>query len=164
MPLAGYFLPTAAESTQRTPSKLMVLNSFARLGCRLYGKSSATRTGCAGSTPCFRMASASTSAGRSRGPALPWRGRDIPCVYRVAHNAPCHPFVGDDAYIVPVACTSCYASVGVTLAVARPVLHFTSCNCNLSLRGRSAPVAIRNPPHTAFLVTHPSSPPSKTNS
>ena len=33
MPTAGHFLPTAAENAQRTPSKPMVLKSFARLGC-----------------------------------------------------------------------------------------------------------------------------------
>ena len=37
MPTAWYFLPTAAESTQRTPSKPMVLKTFARLGCRPRG-------------------------------------------------------------------------------------------------------------------------------
>ena len=37
LPTAGHFLPTAAESAQRTPSKPMVLKSFARLGCRPRG-------------------------------------------------------------------------------------------------------------------------------
>ena len=79
---AGHFLPTAAESTQRTPPKPMVLESFARLECRLCGKFSATRTKCPGLTPCFRIVFASTAAGRSRGPALAWRSRDGFCVYR----------------------------------------------------------------------------------
>ena len=82
LPTAGHFLPTAAESTQRTPSKPMVLESFARLGCRLCGKSSATRTKRSGLTLCFRIVSALPSAGRSRGPALAWRDRDGFCVYR----------------------------------------------------------------------------------
>ena len=79
---AGHFLPTAAENTQRTPPKPMVLESFARLECRLCGKFSATRTKCPGLTPCFRIVFAPTAAGRSRGPALAWRSRDGFCVYR----------------------------------------------------------------------------------
>ena len=47
------------------------------------------------------MASAPPSAGRSRGPALPWRGRETLCVCRVVHNISCHRFVGADAYIGP---------------------------------------------------------------
>ena len=75
---AGHFLPTAAESTQRTPPKPMVLESFARLGCIPFGKPPTTRTERAGLPPCFRVVSAPPSAGRSRGPALPWRGGDTP--------------------------------------------------------------------------------------
>ena len=81
---AGYFLPTAAESTQRTPSKPMVLKSFARLGYRPYGKPSATRTGCVRLSPCLRIVSASTPAGRLRGPARAWRGGEGCYVYRAA--------------------------------------------------------------------------------
>ena len=80
----GYFLPTAAESTQRTPSKPMVLKSFARLGYRPYGKPSATRTGCVRLSPCLRIVSASTAAGRLRGPALARRGEEGCYVYRAA--------------------------------------------------------------------------------
>ena len=83
LPPAGHFLPTAAESTQRTPPKPMVLESFARLGCIPCGKPPTTRTERAGLPPCFRVVSAPPSAGRSRGPALPWRGGDtslrLPC-------------------------------------------------------------------------------------
>ena len=84
MPTAGYFLPTAAESTQRTPPKPIVLESFARLGCSPCGNPSATRTECPATPPCFRIVSASTAAGRSRGPALVWRIGDGFCVYRAA--------------------------------------------------------------------------------
>ena len=45
-------------------------------------KPSATRTGRAGLSSCFRIVSASTAAGRSRGPALPCHIRDAPCIYR----------------------------------------------------------------------------------
>ena len=86
MPPAGYFLPTAAESIQRAPLKPMVLKSFARLGCRPYGKSSATRTKRSSLPPCFRIASASAAAGRSRGPTPAWRGREGFCVYRAGRN------------------------------------------------------------------------------
>ena len=84
MPTTGYFLPTAAESTQRTPPKPMVLESFARLGCCPYGNPSATRTECPATPPCFRIVSAPISAGRLRGPALVWRIVDGFCVYRAA--------------------------------------------------------------------------------
>ena len=60
---AGHFLPTAAENTQRTPPKPTVLESFARLECRLCGKFSAKRTKCPGLTPCFRIVFAPTAAG-----------------------------------------------------------------------------------------------------
>ena len=70
-PPAGHFLPTAAESTQRTPPKPIVLESFARLGYIPCEKPPTTRTECAGLPPCFRVVSAPPSAGRSRGPALP---------------------------------------------------------------------------------------------
>ena len=82
----------------------MVLKSFARLGCCPCGKSSTTRTGRAGSTPCFRIVSAPTSAGRSRGPALTWWRRDALCVYRAARNIFCHHSVGADSHIGPL-CT-----------------------------------------------------------
>ena len=62
----------------------MVLKSFARLGCRPYGKPSATRTGCVRLSPCLRIDSASTAAGRLRGPALAWRGGEGCYVYRAA--------------------------------------------------------------------------------
>ena len=84
LPPAGHFLPTATESTQRTPPKPMVLESFARLGCIPCGKPPTTRTERAGLPPCFRVVSAPPSAGRSRGPALPWRGGDGFCAYRAA--------------------------------------------------------------------------------
>ena len=80
----GFFLPTAAESTQRTPSKPMVLKSFARLGYRPYGKPSTTRTGCVRLSPCLRIVSASTAADRLRGPALARRGGEGCYVYRAA--------------------------------------------------------------------------------
>ena len=84
-PSASHLLPCASGGVLSTNSgrkypknaaKTKVLESFARLGCRPYGKSSATRTKCPGLTPCFRIVSASTAAGRSRGPALVWWGRE----------------------------------------------------------------------------------------
>ena len=65
------------------------------------------------------MVSAAPSAGRSRGPALPWRSRDTLRVCRVMRNISCHRFVGADAHIVPPYRTINNASVGATLAVAR---------------------------------------------
>ena len=54
--------------------------------------------------PCFRIDSAPPSAGRSRGPALPWHIRGAPCVYR-ADEDPAAPLatypVGADAHIGP---------------------------------------------------------------
>ncbi len=82
-----------------------VLKSFARCLC---GKSSAKRTKRSSLPPCFRIDSAPPSAGRSRGPALPWRGRDALFIYRATrcgHRAlrkfGGHTSVGADAHIGP---------------------------------------------------------------
>ena len=86
LPTAGHFLPTAAESTQRTPSKPMVLKSFPRRKLRPMWKPSRPAYQPLNLKPCFRIVSASPSAGRSREPALPWRGKDTLCVYRPARR------------------------------------------------------------------------------
>ena len=58
-----------------------------RIECVPCGKAFATRTERAGLPPCFRIAPAPPSAGRSRGPALAWRGRGDFCVYRGAYKS-----------------------------------------------------------------------------
>ena len=45
---------------------------------------STPRTKFSNPPPCFRIDPAPPSAGRSRGPALPWRGKDGFCAYRTA--------------------------------------------------------------------------------
>ena len=89
----------SANSGRKSPKsavKTKVLKSFPRLKCRPYGTPPATRTGCAGLSPSVRIVSAPPSAGRSRGPTLPWCGRDTLCAYRVgvAHRIFCHAPVG----------------------------------------------------------------------
>ena len=53
-----------------------------RLECVPRGHPPAPRTNLSSLLSCFRIAPASTAAGRSRGPALPCHIRDAPCVYR----------------------------------------------------------------------------------
>ena len=85
---------------------------------------SAPRTKFSNPPPCFRIASASTAAGRSRGPALPCHIRDAP-LYLPRRQRTRR--------------TSCHAPVGATLAVAR-ALH-------ILLRFRRA-----GRPHPAVMV------------
>ena len=95
------FLSAAKEREERTPPKPRFWNPFRGWGVVRVGLLLPRGPGCAKFAPCFRMVSAVPSAGRSRGPALPWCSRDTLCVCRVMRNISCHRFVGDDAHIVP---------------------------------------------------------------
>ena len=164
LPPAGHFLPTAAENTQRTPPKPMVLESFVRLGWIPCGKPPTTRTECAGLPPCFRVVSAPPAAGRSRGPALPWRGGDTPCVYRAAQcghralrNSIDKRCVGGGVPDAPLSRTPCHAPVRRDAYIAPPIrtappggAHHTSG------RGRARPYASQeNTPHRLPTLLRP---------
>ena len=95
------FLSAAKEREERTPPKPRFWNPFRGWGVVHVGLLLPRGPGCAKFAPCVRMVSAAPSAGRSRGPALPWRSRDTLCVCRVIRNISCHRFVGGDAHIVP---------------------------------------------------------------
>ena len=82
----GVLSANGGRKYPKSAVKTHVLKSFARLGCRPYGKASATRTKRSSLPPCFRIVSAFAAAGRSRGPTLAWRGREGFCVYRAGHN------------------------------------------------------------------------------
>ena len=168
LPPAGHFLPTAAESTQITPPKPMVLESFARLGCIPCGKPPTTRTERAGLPPCFRVVSAPPSAGRSRGPALPWRGGDTPCVYRAARcghralrNSIDKRCVGGGVPDAPFHRTPCHAPVGgVPTPRRRYAPHLPAGHIIPAGGAEPAPTHRKKIPRTASL---PSSGPSQKN-
>ena len=65
MPPAGYFLPAAAASTQRTPPKPRFWNPFRGWGAVRAGPLLPRELVCAKLAPCFRIVSASNSATRS---------------------------------------------------------------------------------------------------
>ena len=83
----------SANSGRKCPKNAVKTHGFEILcaaGLPSAWKPSATRTGRAGLSSCFRIVSAPTAAGRSRGPALPWWSRDALCVYR-ADKEPAAP-------------------------------------------------------------------------
>ena len=83
----------SANSGRKCPKNAVKTHGFEILcaaGLSSAWKPSATRTGRAGLSSCFRIVSAPTAAGRSRGPALPWWSRDTLCVYR-ADKEPAAP-------------------------------------------------------------------------
>ena len=107
----------SANSGRKCPKNAVKTHGFEILcaaGLPSAWKPSATRTGRAGLSSCFRIVSAPTAAGRSRGPALPCHIRDAPCVYR-ADKEPAAPLAmhpeGRPSRS-PALCTSCCASVG----------------------------------------------------
>ena len=158
------FLSAAKEREERTPPKPRFWNPFRGWGVVHVGLLLPRGPGCAKFAPCFRMVSAAPSAGRSRGPALPWRSRDTLCVCRVMRNISCHRFVGDDAHIVPPYRTINNASVGATLAVARGRGRAPSL-CIYSLIPRKKEVALRPPLnfclHWSGLSPPPAGPPGQ---
>ena len=93
-----------------------------RLECVPCGKAFATRTERAGLPPCFRIAPAPPSAGRSRGPALAWRGRGGFCVYRGAYKSLPRTRRGRCLHR-PAHRTSCNPSVGRGALTPPPVNH-----------------------------------------
>ena len=100
----------SANSGRKCPKSAVKTHGFEILsapGMHPVWTPSATRTIRSSLPPCFRIVSAPTSAGRSRGPALPWHNRDALCVYRPAHNV------------------SCWTSEGPRPTSARPDLHRT---------------------------------------
>ena len=87
----------SANSGRKCPKNAVKTHGFEILcaaGLPSAWKPSATRTGRAGLSSCFRIVSAPTAAGRSRGPALAWRGGDGFCVYRARRcgHRPLHKF------------------------------------------------------------------------
>ena len=158
------FLSSAKEREERTPPKPRFWNPFRGWGVVHVGLLLPRGPGCAKFAPCFRMASAPPSAGRSRGPALPWRSRDTLCVCRVMRNISCHRFVGADAHIVPPYRIINNASVGATLAVARGRGRAPSL-CIYSLIPRKKEVALRPPLnfclHWSGLTPPPVGPPGQ---
>ena len=78
---------TFCQQRQKVPKERRQNQGFEilpRLKRILCGNPPATQTKCSSLPPCFRIVSAPTSAGRSRGPALPRRRRDALCAYRPA--------------------------------------------------------------------------------
>ena len=116
---AGHFLPSAAESNQRTPPKPMVLESFRAWNASRVDTHLPRVPTARSAMPCFRIVSALPSAGRSRGPALPWHIRGAPCVYR-ADEEPAAPLA---TYPARGRCPHRPAVYGTpySVAIAKPV-------------------------------------------
>ena len=85
-PPAAPFLSTAKERAERTPPKPRFWNPFRGRSAACIGSLPPREWERANFIPCFRIASASTSAGRSRGPVLPWHSRGALCAYRAVYN------------------------------------------------------------------------------
>ena len=83
----------SANSGRKYPKNAVKTHGFEILcaaGACPMRTHSAPRTKFSNPPPCFRIVSAPPSAGRSRGPALAWRGGDGFCVYR-ADKEPAAP-------------------------------------------------------------------------